>query len=260
MVNITRYTTNEGPKFGFVEDGLVYELIGGDPLLKPMDTLTKGEFVGPADHLLLYPPIEPTKIVCVGRNYAAHAAEHNAEVPKEPMLFLKPPSAMIAYDIPIEIPPTVGRVDLEAELAVVIGKVARNVPKDKALDYVLGYTCANDVSARRLQKEDNQWGRAKGFDTFCPIGPWITTDLNPADLHITARLNGNTVIDSSTRYMIFDVATLIEFISHIMTLMPGDIILTGTPEGVSEIHEDDVVEIEIEGIGVLRNSVENRTD
>jgi 2-keto-4-pentenoate hydratase/2-oxohepta-3-ene-1,7-dioic acid hydratase in catechol pathway len=260
MVNITRYVTNEGPAYGWVENGRIYQLLGGNPLTTPIEELKKGDLVGAADHLLLYPPVDPTKIVCVGRNYAAHAAEHNAEVPKEPMLFLKPPSALIAYDMPIEIPPNIGRVDLEAELAVVIGKTARRVKKEQALHYVFGYMCANDVSARVLQKEDKQWGRAKGFDTFCPIGPWVTTDLDPSNLQISGRLNGQTVINSSTRYMIFDVPTLIEFISHVMTLEAGDIIVTGTPEGVSEIRENDIVEIEIEGIGVLRNSVENRGD
>jgi 2-keto-4-pentenoate hydratase/2-oxohepta-3-ene-1,7-dioic acid hydratase in catechol pathway len=254
MPNITRFVTTDTPRYGLVQDGIVHELIG-DPFGD--DEIEAGSAIAPADRLLLAAPVDPTKIICVGRNYAAHAAEHQADVPEEPLLFLKPPSAMITLDMPIQLPPGIGRVDIEAELAVVIGKPAHRVSQAEALDYVLGYTCANDVSARVLQKKDGQWGRAKGFDTFCPIGPWVNTVLDPADLRIQARVNDKTVIDSSTRYMVFKVPALIEFISHIMTLEPGDIILTGTPEGVHAITDGDQVEIEIEGIGVLRNPVEN---
>lgn len=254
MAKITRYITTAGIRYGLVEDGVVFELIGGNPFA---DSLQQGEAMGEFEHLLLAPPIVPSKIIAVGRNYAAHAAEMNNELPTEPMLFFKPPSALVAFDMPIELPPNVGRVDQEGELAVVIGKTARRVAKADALDYVLGYTCGNDVSARVLQKKDNQWGRAKGFDTFNPLGPWIETEIqDPNHLAISARLNGQTVQDSNTSYMVFDVATLIEYISHIMTLNPGDVIMTGTPEGVSELHDGDSVEIEIEGIGILRNPVE----
>jgi 2-keto-4-pentenoate hydratase/2-oxohepta-3-ene-1,7-dioic acid hydratase in catechol pathway len=255
MTRLTRFATTDGPRYGIVrEDGIICELVGDDPFA---DTLEMGAEMGPYETLLLVPPIRPSKIVCVGRNYAAHAAEHQAEVPEEPMIFLKPPSALIGYDLPIQLPDNVGRVDLEAELAVVIGKVGRNIPKDKALEYVLGYTCGNDVSARVLQQKDKQYGRAKGFDTFCPLGPWIETDIgDPSNLGVMGRLNGKTVIDGNTAQMVFDVPTLIEFISGVMTLLPGDVILTGTPEGVSELSVGDVVEIEVEGIGTLRNSVE----
>ncbi len=258
MARLTRFATTDGPKYGLVrEDGIICELIGNDPF---SDNLEMGDEMGPYDTLLQAPPIRPSKIICVGRNYVAHAAEHNAEVPEEPMLFLKPPSALIGYDLPIQLPIGIGRIDLEAELAVVIGKTGRNIPKSQALEYILGYTCANDVSARVLQKKDKQWGRAKCFDTFCPLGPWIETEISdPSNLKVIGRLNGNTVIDGNTSQLVFDVPTLIEFISGVMTLLPGDVILTGTPEGVSELSSGDTVEIEVEKIGVLRNPVETAT-
>lgn len=255
MAKITRYITTDGPQYGLVQDGIVYELIGNDPFVPQLQA---GKAIGEFETLLLAPPTRPSKIVCVGRNYAAHAAEHAAEVPSEPMLFLKPPSSLTAYDMPIQLPPNSGRVDLEAELVAVIGKKASRVTRTEALDYVLGYTCANDVSARDYQKKDGQWGRAKGFDTFCPLGPWIETEIaDPNHLAVQARLNDATVIDSNTSYMVFDTAALIEFISGIMTLLPGDIILTGTPEGVSQVSAGDVIEIDIEKIGILRNPVES---
>ncbi|RMG76651.1 MAG: FAA hydrolase family protein [Chloroflexi bacterium] len=246
--------TTSGARYGLVEDGIVFELVGNNPFAEHLE---KGDAMGEFEHLLLAPPIVPSKIIAVGRNYAAHAAEMDNPLPEEPMLFLKPPSALIAFDIPIQLPPNIGRIDQEAELAVVIGKTAKKVTVNHALDYVLGYTCGNDVSARVLQKKDGQWGRAKGFDTFNPLGPWIETDIeNPNNLAIEARINGQTVQKSNTSYMVFDVPTLIAFISSIMTLNAGDIIMTGTPEGVSELHDGDVVEIEIEQIGILRNPVE----
>ena len=258
MARLTRFATTDGPRFGIVrDDGIICELEGDDPFA---ENLVMGAEMGPYETLLQAPPIRPSKIICVGRNYAAHAAEHQAEVPEEPMIFLKPPSALIGYDLPIQLPDNVGRVDLEAELAIVMGKVGRNIPKDAALEYVLGYTCGNDVSARVLQKKDKQYGRAKGFDTFCPLGPWIETDISdPTNLRVVGRLNGKTVIDGNTVQMVFDVPTLIEFISGVMTLLPGDVILTGTPEGVSELSPGEVVEIEIEKIGTLRNTVEGAT-
>lgn len=254
MAFITRYVTTEGAHYGIVKDGMIYEL-DGDPYM--LATFEAGDMIGPYKDLLLEAPVEPTKIICVGRNYEAHAAERQQPVPENPMLFLKPPSALTAFDTPIVLPKDIGRVDLEAELVVVIGKRARKVKREDALNYVFGYTIANDVSARVLQDKDKQWGRAKGFDTFCPVGPWICTDItDPTRLAIQARLNGGTVIESNTSYMIFNVPTLIEFISNIMTLEVGDIILTGTPEGVQPINEGDIVEIEIEGIGTLSNWVE----
>lgn len=254
MPNITRVVSTSGAIYGLVEDGIVYQLIGQNPFA---ERLQKGDPLGSFEELLVAPPIEVSKILCVGRNYAAHAAEMGNEVPSDPLIFLKPPTALIGYDIPIQLP-DVGRIDLEGELTIVIGKKARNISAEQALDYVLGYTCANDVSARVLQKSDPQWWRAKGFDTFCPLGPWINTDIaDPSNLRIVSRLNGEIVQDSNTSLMLHSAPKLIAHISHVMTLLPGDVILTGTPAGVSELHDGDIVEIEVEGIGTLRNPVES---
>ena len=199
--------------------------------------------------------ITPTKIVCIGRNYADHAKELGNEAPPEPILFLKPPSTLLAHGGTIVRPAVSNRVDHEGELAIVIGKTAKNVKRENWRDYVMGFTCANDVTARDLQKKDVQFTRGKGFDTFCPIGPHIETDLDVSNLRLQVRVNGETRQDGNTRQMMFDCAFLIEFISSIMTLMPGDLILTGTPAGVGPLQSGDVVEVEIEGIGVLRNDV-----
>ncbi len=222
------------------------------------ETLHPEEVLMPLREASLLPPTVPSKIVCVGRNYAAHAAEHGADVPVEPMLFLKPPSALIGAGAAIELPPSSSQVEHEVELAVVIGRRARRVRSEEALEYVLGYTCANDVSARDFQRKDGQWGRAKGFDTFCPLGPWIVTDLNPSDLMLRAWVNEELRQKSRTSLMVFDVPTLVAFISEIMTLEPGDVILTGTPEGVGPLRPGDTVRVEVEGIGVLSNPVRAR--
>lgn len=197
----------------------------------------------------------PSKIIGIGQNYRAHAVEMGKGIPEEPLMFLKPRSAMIADGAAIERPAGFERCDHEAELGVVIGKRAHRVPKDKALDYVLGYTCINDVSVRDLQKKDGQWARAKGFDTFCPIGPRIVHGLDPRNLRITCRVNGKVRQDSSTADMIFDVVTIVSFCSQYMTLEAGDVISTGTPAGVGNLVAGDVCEVEIEGIGVLTNPV-----
>ena len=199
--------------------------------------------------------ITPTKIVCVGRNYAEHAKELGNEAPTEPILFLKPPSALLAPGGTIVRPAASNRVDHEGELAIVIGKRARNVKRGEWREYVRGFTCANDVTARDLQKKDVQFTRGKGFDTFCPIGPHIETDLDVASLRVTTRVNGQVRQDGNTSQMIFDCGFLVEFITAIMTLEPGDLILTGTPAGVGPLESGDTVEVEIEGIGVLRNDV-----
>lgn len=251
MSQIVSYVTSAGPQYGIVVDGVIHAL-DGDPFVAPP---VPGRALLPLAGATLAPPVRPSKIVCIGRNYAAHAAEHQADVPDEPMVFLKPPSALIAQGETIEIPAGVGRVDHEAELAVVIKAPARRVRREHALSYVLGYTCANDVSARLYQKKDGQWGRAKGFDTFCPLGPVINTDLDPANLLVRGLVNGELRQEDRTSSMVFDVPALIAFISGVMTLLPGDVILTGTPAGVSELHDGDVVRIEIEGIGALENPV-----
>jgi 2-keto-4-pentenoate hydratase/2-oxohepta-3-ene-1,7-dioic acid hydratase in catechol pathway len=193
--------------------------------------------------------------VGVGRNYSVHAAERGAEVPAEPVVFLKPATAVVGPEAPVVLPPEAKEVHHEAELAAVVGRVARRIAVEEAGAYLLGYTAANDVSARDLQQSDGQWTRAKGFDTFCPLGPAIETEVDPGDLSITCRVNGEVRQQASTADMVFGVAELLAFASRVMTLLPGDVILTGTPAGTSAIHPGDRMEVEIERIGVLRNPV-----
>ena len=197
----------------------------------------------------------PTKIICVGRNYAEHAKELGNEAPSEPLLFLKPPSALLPHEGTIVYPAASNMVHHEGELAIVMGKRAKDVKRENWREYVRGFTCANDVTARDLQKKDVQFTRGKGFDTFCPVGPRVVEDLDVSNLHVQVRVNGETRQDGNTSQMMFDCAFLVEYISAIMTLMPGDLILTGTPSGVGPLQRGDVVEVEIEGIGVLRNDV-----
>ncbi|MEM9488852.1 MAG: fumarylacetoacetate hydrolase family protein [Myxococcota bacterium] len=199
--------------------------------------------------------IKPTKILCLGRNYRAHAEELGNAIPKEPLMFFKPPSALVESGGAIVRPRGYDRVDFEGELAVVIATRARRVSADRALDYVLGYTCLNDVTVRDLQKRDKQWSRAKGFDTFCPVGPRIVTGLDPGDLRLITRVNGEVRQDGRTSSMILSTAEYIAFASRYMTLEPGDILATGTPAGVGNLAIGDVVSVEIEGIGVLENRV-----
>ena len=207
------------------------------------------------DRAKLLAPVTPTKIVCVGRNYAEHAKELGNEAPSEPIIFLKPPSALLNPGGTIVRPPMSQLVHHEGELAIVIGREAKNVKAADWRDYVRGFSCANDVTARDLQKKDVQFTRGKGFDTFCPIGPCIETELDVSNLRLTTRVNGEIRQDGSTSQMIFTCAFLVEFITAIMTLMPGDVILTGTPAGVGPLNAGDVVEVEVEGIGVLQNHV-----
>jgi 2-keto-4-pentenoate hydratase/2-oxohepta-3-ene-1,7-dioic acid hydratase in catechol pathway len=219
------------------------------------DPVPTGEEV-PFDDVRLLAPILPSKLVCVGRNYAAHAAEFELDVPEEPLLFLKPSTAVIGPNDPIHLLPISKRVDYEGELAVVIGRLARNVRAEEAFRAILGYTCANDVTLRDLQRADDQWARAKGFDGSCPLGPWIETDLDPTDVRVETRLNGEVRQAGQTSDMVFGVATLIEYVTSFMTLLPGDVILTGTPEGVGPLSPGDVVEVEVDGVGTLANPVE----
>ena len=203
----------------------------------------------------LLPPVFPQKIIAVGLNYRDHAEEFGLDLPQEPVLFMKPPSSLLAHGGEIVYPRDSRRVDYEAELVLVCGSECRGLRPQEASSHILGYTCGNDVTARDLQAKDGQWTRAKGFDTFCPLGPFIETDLDPADLAVELRLNGETRQSSSTSKMIFSPAELLSFTSRIMTLYPGDVIMTGTPSGVGEMVPGDVVEVAVEGIGTLRNRV-----
>jgi 2-keto-4-pentenoate hydratase/2-oxohepta-3-ene-1,7-dioic acid hydratase in catechol pathway len=218
------------------------------------DPLPTGEEVPLADVRLLA-PVLPSKIVAVGKNYAAHAAEFGMTVPEEPLLFLKPSTAVIGPGDPIPLLPISHRVDYEGELAVVIGRLARNVKGEEAGRVILGHTIGNDVTLRDLQKTDDQWARAKGFDGSCPLGPWIETDLDPTDVFLQTRVNGEPRQQATTTDMVFGIAELIEYITSFMTLLPGDVLLTGTPEGVGPLSPGDLVEVEVDGIGVLSNPV-----
>ena len=215
--------------------------------------ISGGEVLPPEDVTLL-PPCQPSKIICVGLNYVQHAQELNMPLPEEPILFLKPPSAILPPGGQIIYPSSSRQVDYEGELAIVIGKRCRDVPAEEAGKYILGYTCFNDVTARDLQKRDGQWTRAKSFDTFAPFGPGIAK-IDPSNASIMTRVNGRTVQNSNTSDLIFSVPRLVQFISAVMTLESGDVIATGTPPGVRQLQRGDSVEVEIEGIGILKNSV-----
>ena len=250
---IIRYQSAHGPTFGLVENHIVYALEGN-----VFGSCNKGREVGGLQDVQLLAPVAPSKILALGRNYAEHAKEHGADVPQEPLLFLKATSAIIAPDEPIVTTPLSQDIEHEAELVLVMGRRARHVPEERAWDYVLGVTCGNDVTARDLQNRDGQWARSKSFDTFCPLGPWIVTHLKPEDighLGVTCRVNGAIRQMGTTRDMIFGPAKLIAYITQAMTLYPGDLIMTGTPAGVSMLQAGDTVEVEIEGIGALRNPV-----
>jgi 2-keto-4-pentenoate hydratase/2-oxohepta-3-ene-1,7-dioic acid hydratase in catechol pathway len=269
-VRIARFTTGQDPLFGVVsgeldefgqatEDSVLVEL-SGDPLyvgIKPTQT----EHLL-ADVRLLAPVIPRSKVVAIGRNYAAHAAEMGNELPAEQMMFLKPNTSVVGPGDPVYYPQQSERVDYEGELAVVIGRICRDVPPEQATDVIFGYTIANDVTARDLQTKDVQFTRGKGFDSFCPLGPWIETDLDPqhfADgVRLQTHLNGDLVQDGSTKDMIFDIPTLVAFITSVMTLLPGDVILTGTPEGIGPMQIGDEVEVSIAGLGSLTNPVVKR--
>ena len=250
-MQIIRYSLgSEEPQFGWILDEKVGLL--SDPPFGPFRRLAASI---PLENVKLFPPIKPGKIVAVGRNYPAHAKEHNEKVPETPLLFLKPPTSVIGINMPILLPPQSKQVEFEAELAVVIGKKGRWIDINKIEEYILGYTIANDVTARDLQNSDDQWTRAKGFDTFCPIGPWIETEIDVSDVLIKNRVNGEIRQMASTREMVFNIPQLVVYISSIMTLNPGDVILSGTPSGVGELKQDDIIEIEIEKIGRLTNTV-----
>lgn len=252
-MKIVRFAAGDIVKFGLVEGTTVKGL-----KYSPFSTLgynyeTDGR-IYQIDDLKLLAPSVPTKIVCMGLNYKAHIAEGSHDAPKLPLIFLKPPSAIINPEEEI-ILPTEDRTDHEAELAVVIGRKAKDIPESEVYNYILGYTCLNDVSERVIQHGDGQWTRGKGFDTFAPFGPWIVTDVNASNLKVEALVNGVVKQSSNTNLLIFGIPTVVSFISQAMTLMPGDIIATGTPNGVSPLKHGDIVEIRIENVGTLRNFV-----
>ncbi len=242
-----RFILDDQIHTGIIEDGRVMRYDGAN---------RTGVLYDP-EKVRFFAPVNPTKIICVGRNYAEHAKEFGNEVPTEPLLFMKAPSAVIGLNEPIVIPPQSEQVEHEGELAVVIGRTCKNLSEsENPFDYVLGYTCLNDVTARDLQRKDVQFTRAKSFDTFCPVGPHIETDLDVSDIRVTTRVNGIIKQEGRTSQMVFPVDFLIRYISQMMTLNAGDVIATGTPSGVSKMERGDVCEVEIEGIGVLRNPVE----
>lgn len=242
-------------RYGLVEGSEVFPLALEEIFHAISKPLATGPSI-PLSDVKLLPPIAPSKIVCIGRNYREHAAELGNEMPSEPLLFLKPPSAIITHEELIELPHASARVEHEGELGVVIGRRARRLSHaEDPLDYVLGYTCVNDVTARDLQRRDVQFTRAKSFDTFCPTGPYIVTEIDPLDLLVETLVNGEVRQSARTSAMAFPVPFLIRYISHIMTLEPGDLISTGTPAGVGPLLDGDSVEVEIESIGTLRNPV-----
>lgn len=245
-----RYEQNRIKNYGILKDGLINRVDGriGEEWIPTAEVCR-------LEDVKLLAPCEPTKIVAVGLNYADHAKEMNEQIPPEPKIFIKPATAVIGPGDVIQRPDS-ERVDYEGELAIVIKKRAKDVPVERALEYVLGYTCLNDVTARGLQSRDGQWTRAKGFDTFCPIGPVITDEIDPNNVSVQTRLNGEVKQDSDTSHFIFRVEEMICFISHVMTLLPGDVITTGTPSGMGPMQDGDSVEICIEGIGTLRNCMQ----
>jgi len=239
-----------------LDDGVV-RAAEGTPFV---DLRPTGPDVGPVDEVPLLAPVRPRTVLCVGRNYRSHAEEFGNPVPEEPLLFLKPPAAVVGPGADVVYPAFSQRVDPEAELVLVIGRTARNVAAADAWDVIGGYTCGNDVTARDLQRSDPQWTRAKGFDSFCPLGPWIVTDLDVRDLEVRCEVGRDPEAMElrqlgRTKDMIFDVPTLVSYVSHVMTLLPGDVILTGTPAGVGPLESGETVSVSIQGIGELANPV-----
>ena len=260
MTRLVRFLDAQGQlRLGaWLDDGRVQPLRGS--------LLGEREAAGapvPLDTVTLLAPVVPSKVVALASNYRDHAAEMGKPLPEVPKLFIKPSTSVIGPDVAIELPPGAERIDHEAELAVVIGHTMQRVAPEDALGHVLGYTCLNDVTARDFQKADGQFTRAKGFDTFCPLGPCIRLaepGLDPGSLRVACRVDGVVRQDGSTRDMVFDVPTMLSFISHVMTLLPGDVVATGTPAGVGPLAAGQVVEVEIEGVGLLRNPVRSRAD
>ena len=256
-MRIVRFSIRDKVKYG-VLDGDGIRGLRGSPFTSfksSSSSLIFDKSTYELDKVRLVAPCNPSKIVCLGLNYRSHAEETKLPIPSGPLIFLKPSTAVIGPDEEIILPQMSRRVDYEGELGVVIGRKAKDVPRGGAKDYVLGYTCVNDVSDRYAQKEDGQWTRAKGYDTFAPVGPWIETDVVPDDLKVETYLNGELRQSARTSDLIFGIDELIGFISGVMTLLPGDIIATGTPSGIGRMNPGDIVEVRIEGIGTLRNCV-----
>ena len=245
------------PLFGLLEeDGTNISVIAGDPIYAGVSKT--GAVTQLSDVRLLAPVIPRSKVVCIGKNYADHAAEMNSEVPTEPIIFLKPNTSVIGPMDTIVWPLMSERVDHEAELAIVIGRICKDVPRERVTDVIFGYTIANDVTARDLQKKDGQWSRAKGFDTFCPLGPWIDTDFVPGTQAISSKINDVQKQNARLNQMIFGVPEIVQFVSQVMTLLPGDVILTGTPAGIGPLQPQGTVTVAIEGLGELTNRVSAR--
>jgi len=250
-MRLIRYQAKKEPaQYGWVSNDRVGRIDGS-----PFGEFQRLEATLPLDSVQLHAPIVPGKIICVGRNYSEHIKEQKADTPETPLLFIKPPSAVIGPMQTIILPPQSQQVDHEGELVVEIGKQGRWIQPSDAFNYIYGYTVGNDVTARDLQRQDGQWTRSKGFDTFCPLGPWVETGFDPTDAMITCHVNGELRQMASTHDMIFHVDQIIAFASSIMTLEPGDAIMTGTPAGISPLHPGDVVEVTIEGLGKLHNPV-----
>ena len=251
FVPVDRAVSSAAPLYGVLEGDRVREISGA-----PWTEWSQSSRTWPLAAVRVVAPVNPSKIVCIGRNYAAHAAELGNEVPKEPLMFLKPPSSIVGHEEPIVLTSYSQRVEHEGELAVVIGRRCSHLrDSDDALSYVLGYTCLNDVTARDIQKSDVQFTRGKGFDTFCPVGPHIETEIDPANVLVETRVNAAPRQSGNTSLMIYPCAFLVRWISRMMTLYPGDVIATGTPAGVGPLLASDVVEVSVAGIGVLRNPV-----
>lgn len=244
------------PLFGVLNDQDAILVLRGDPIYSGIVPAEKSLKL--SDVKLLAPVIPRSKVVCIGKNYADHAAEMDSEVPSEPIIFIKPNTSVIGPNELIIWPRMSERVDYEAELAIVIGRICKEVPASKAKDVIYGYTLANDVTARDLQKKDGQWSRSKGFDTFCPLGPWIETEFIPGDQKITSTLNGEVKQSSMLSEMIFKVPQIIEFVTNVMTLLPGDVILTGTPAGIGPMPSGASITVAIDGLGALTNKVSSR--
>jgi 2-keto-4-pentenoate hydratase/2-oxohepta-3-ene-1,7-dioic acid hydratase in catechol pathway len=250
-MRLIRYQTAKEPaQWGWINNDRIGRIDGS-----PFGEYQRSEAIIPLDSVKLLSPLLPGKIICAGKNYTEHAKETGSEVPTTPLIFLKPPSSVIGPLQTIYLPPQSQQVDHEAELVVVIGKPGRWISPEESSNYIFGYTVGNDVTARDLQNKDGQWTRSKGFDTFCPLGPWVETEFNPVDAMITCHVNGELRQMASTRDMNFHIDQLVAFVSSIMTLEPGDIIMTGTPAGIGPLQPGDTVEVAIEGIGKLRNHV-----